>query len=78
MNILEKKWKLMQRDPLCLKFDKILHESFNKWKDEKLQDSRIKLHQEIKNKWHVSVYVPETNVRLGQMFERDPGNPILN
>lgn len=77
MNILEKKWKLMQRDPLCRKFDEILCESFNKWKDNKLQESREKKHQEIKDKWHVSIYVPETNVRLGQMFERDPGNSIL-
>jgi hypothetical protein len=77
VNILGKKWKLMQRDLLCIEFDKILYESLNSWQDEKLQESREKLQREIRDKWHVGIYVPEANVKLGQMFEKNPRNPIL-
>ena len=78
MDIRCKKWELIKRDPLCKEFDKFLYESLNNWKDKNLQKTRKKLERQINNKWHVNVYVPEVNVKLGQMFEKNPRNPILN
>ena len=77
MDIRERKWKLMQRDPLCIEFDKVLCASLNDSENQKLQDQRDEFARKIKEKWNVGIYTPEVQIKIGQMFERDPENPLL-
>ena len=77
MDFREKKWQLMQRDPLCVAFDKILHNSLNDPNNDHLRNLREKLEKQLEKKWCVNVYIPEARLAFGQAFEMEPDNPRL-
>ena len=77
MRILERKWKLMQRDPLCIEFDEVLCASLKNSKDEGLRNKKNKLEKNVEDKWKVNIYRLEPQFKLAQMFEQNPENPIL-
>jgi len=77
MTIQDRKWELMKRDSLCREYDESLCASLNDWTNPELNDSRMRLEKEVKDKWCVNIYIKENFVKIGQLFKQDPKNPVL-